>query len=90
VRKIQVMGRNLNGIPATAYSRQRRKPFRLGHLKSKFASIRFGKSKFERFIVSNSDYLNRILAIFKIEIGVFVVAEVTMFLVPRTLIEERL
>ena len=89
------MGRNLNGIPATAYSRQRRKPFRLRHVKSKFASIRFAKSKIERLIIRNSDYLNRILAIFCIEICVFVVvvvvvAEVTKFLVPRTLIQERL
>ena len=44
------------------------RPFGLGQVKSKFASIQFGKSNIKDFITTNSHYLNRILVTFEIEI----------------------
>jgi hypothetical protein len=46
------------------------RPFGLGQMKSKFASIRFGKSNIQGFIATNSHYLNRILVKPEIEIEV--------------------
>ena len=43
IRKIQIVERNFNGTPATAYSCHWEKLFRLGQVKSKFALIQFGK-----------------------------------------------
>jgi len=47
------------------------RPFGLGQVKSKFASIRYGKSDIKSFITMNSLYLNRILVIFEIEIEMY-------------------
>jgi len=57
---------NSEKISSTHVNEER--PFGLGQVKSKFASIRFGKSNIKGFITMNSHCLNRILVRFEIEI----------------------
>jgi hypothetical protein len=47
------------------------RPFGLDQVKSKFASIRYGKSNIKGFMTMNSLYLNGMLVIFEIKIEMY-------------------